>query len=179
MINLDRMFLMERAVEEILRKEDSEIRELIHKKEEQLYKCEESEQRKSIESKQDKIEGEFEVNCRKCDKTIVPGHKIRILKGQHHLIIDLSVLKTIRRKEMKNVLLDDFKLTDRVLGACGHEWGHILIYSDCEFICLAQKRIKIFNVEKKTFLNISKWQEVKFKINELTDEEVTEYKSQQ
>ena len=57
MINLDRMFLMERAVEEILRKEDSEIRELIHKKEEQLYKCEESEQRKSIESKQDKIEG--------------------------------------------------------------------------------------------------------------------------
>jgi hypothetical protein len=56
---------------------------------------------------------------------------------------------------------------------------HILIYSDCEFICLAQKRIKIFNVEKKSFLNISKWQEVKFKINELTDEEVTEYKSQQ
>ena len=37
MINLDRMFLMERAVEEILKKEDSEIRELIHKKEEQLY----------------------------------------------------------------------------------------------------------------------------------------------
>ena len=89
------------------------------------------------------------------------------------------MLKTIRREEMKKVLLDDFKLTDRVWGACGHEWGHILIYSDCEFICLAQKRIKIFNVEKKTFLNISKWQEVKFKINELTDEEVTEYKSQQ
>jgi hypothetical protein len=89
------------------------------------------------------------------------------------------VLKTIRREEMKKVLIDDFKLTDRVLGACGHEWGRILIYSDCEFIGLAQKRIKIFNVEKKTFLNIRKWQEVKFKINELTDEEVAEYKSQQ
>jgi hypothetical protein len=46
-------------------------------------------------------------------------------------------------------------------------------------IHLTTKRIKIFNVEKKTFLNISKWQEVKFKINELTDEEVAEYKSQQ
>lgn len=173
------MYLMERAVEEILRKEESEIRELIHKKEEQLYKCEESERRKSVKSQQDKIEGEFEVSCRKCDKTIVPGHKIRILKGQHHLIFDHSVLNTIRRKKMKEVPLDDFKLADKVFGACGHEWGHILIYNDCEFICLAQKRIKIFDVEKETPLNISKWQEVKFKIKHLTDEDVTEYKSQQ
>lgn len=178
-INLDRMYLMERAVEEMLKKEGNEIKELIHRAEEKLYKYEEIKRRTCVESKQDKIEAEFEVICRKCDQTIVPGHKIRILKGQHHLIFDLSVSQTIIRTEMKEVPVDDFKLTEKVFGPCGHEWGRILIYNDCEFICLAQKRIKIFDVEKKKILVISKWQEVKFKIKQLTDEDVTEYKSQQ
>lgn len=47
-INLDRMYLMERAVEEMLKKEGNEIKELIHRAEEKLYKYEEFKRRTCV-----------------------------------------------------------------------------------------------------------------------------------
>ncbi|CAC5370896.1 DDX58 [Mytilus coruscus] len=178
-INVERMVLMERAVDAVLAMTEHEIREKINKSEQLLFQSEEVERKKALESSKNKVVAKFKVNCRKCSKDIVEGHNLRILKGSLHVVFDNSIFGRITRKPIKHIVTEDIKLTDKVFGECGHEWGHINVYNDCELVVLAQKYIKVYNVAKQVPINIKKWKDVPYKIESVDNDDILAFRASQ
>ncbi|XP_063405227.1 ATP-dependent RNA helicase DHX58-like isoform X2 [Mytilus trossulus] len=178
-INVERMVLMEKAVDAVLAMKENDIREKIDEGKQLLFKAEEAERMKALEISKNKIVEQFKVSCRKCSKNIVEGHNLKILKGSLHVVFDNSIFGRISRKPIKHVVTEDIQLTDRVFGECGHEWGHLNVYNDCELVVLGQKYIKVFNVAKQVAVNVKKWKDVPYKIDTIDDDDILAFKASQ
>ncbi|VDI14638.1 ATP-dependent RNA helicase DDX58 [Mytilus galloprovincialis] len=178
-INVERMVLMKRAVDAVIAMNEHEIREKIDKGKQLLFQSEEVERKKALESSKNKVVEQFKVTCRKCSKDIVKGQNLRILKGSLHVVFDNSIFGRIKREPIKHIVTEDIKLTDKVIGDCGHEWGHLNVYNECELVVLAQKSIKVFNVAKQVSVNVKKWKDVPYKIDTVDDDDILAFKASQ
>ncbi|XP_052088244.1 ATP-dependent RNA helicase DHX58-like [Mytilus californianus] len=178
-INIERMVLMKKAVNAVIAMTEHEVREKINRGEQLLFQSEDVERKKALETRKHKVVAQFKVNCRKCSKEIVDGHNLRILKSSLHVVFDNSIYGRITRKPITHVVTEDIKLTDKVSGECGHEWGHINLYNDCELVVLAQKHIKVYNVAKQGFINIKKWKDVPYKIETVDDDDILAFRASQ
>ncbi|CAC5377971.1 IFIH1 [Mytilus coruscus] len=179
-INVERLFLMELAINEVL-KEDVRLKIAISER--NIYQMEEQERQRLKTNSNSEKKGKFYINCALCGKFIVDGQYIRRIKKAHCIICDVEIFDKIdRRPTKKSQTFDAIKKTDKVFGfLCGHNWGSILIYQECEFVSLSQDYMTIVNKETGEPLRFKKWSEVhmEFPLDDITDNELIEYRSKQ
>lgn len=127
--------------------------------------------------------GKFYIICKLCGKFIVDGQYIRRIKKAHSIICDKEIFGKIDgRQTKKSQTFDDVRKTDKIFGlSCGHNWGSILIYQNCKFVSLSQDYMTIVNKETSEPLRFKKWSEVhmEFPLDDITDNELIEYRSKQ
>lgn len=177
-INVERLFLMDSAMQDVL-KED--VRQYIEMSERIIYQREEQERQQLKTNYNSEKKGQFYINCASCGKFIVDGQYIRRIKKTHVIVCDKEIFGKITRKTRNPRPIDIIKITDKVHGCfpCGHDWGSIFIYKDCEFVSLSQDNKTIVNKETKEPLPFKKWSDVhmEFPLDDITDNELIEYQS--
>lgn len=136
---------MEKAIQSVRGMDEHYIEEKIIRGQKLLYLSEEVARKNARDTINNKIAELFKVHCRKCPKEIVDGNNLKILKDAHHVVFDHSIFNRITRQHKEHKSYDNIELTDKVLGECGHEWGRIHVYKDCELVVLAQKSIKVYD----------------------------------
>ncbi|CAG2233525.1 IFIH1 [Mytilus edulis] len=124
--------------------------------------------------------GAFTVNCKFCGKPVADGQFIRNIKRKHTIIFDKTILTRIRREPFKKITkFDTIKKTERVFGnICGHNWGVILVYQQCDFVAISKDKVNFFDKFSKDLVKFKKWPEFPYRIDEVSDEEVQRYLSQ-
>ncbi|XP_063403919.1 interferon-induced helicase C domain-containing protein 1-like [Mytilus trossulus] len=177
-INVERLFLMDSAMQDVL-KED--VRQYIEMSERIIYQREEQERLQLKTNFNSEKKGQFYINCASCGKFIVDGQYIRRIKKTHVIVCDKEIFDKITRKPRNPRPIDNIKITDKVHGCfpCGHDWGSIFIYKDCEFVSLSQDNKTIVNKETKEPFPFQKWSDVhmEFPLDDITDNELIEYQS--
>ncbi|CAG2188946.1 unnamed protein product [Mytilus edulis] len=124
--------------------------------------------------------GAFTVNCKFCGKPVADGQFIRNIKRKHTIIFDKTILTRIRREPFKKITkFDTIKKTERVFGnICGHNWGVILVYQQCDFVAISKDKVNFFDKFSKDLVKFKKWPEFPYRIDDVSDEEVQRYLSQ-
>lgn len=172
--NIERQCLMKQAIESVT--EQDLIRQ-ITLAERCVYDTEEAERKMKKMKISKKKRGEFTIKCKCCGLLIIKGDLVRHIKNKHYIICCKDILERITRKttERKEKKFDGVQKQDKVYGECQHNWGSILIFRKLEFVSLSQDYIKFFDVKKDEFLDCKKWSDLTFMINEISENDITEY----
>ncbi|CAG2223445.1 DDX58 [Mytilus edulis] len=158
--NIQRQYLMTQAIDEVSK---LNITRDIAVAEKMIYEIEEIERRTANMKLNQKERGfllsivntvalslPMAIQCDKVDRRQIPKKKQREFDG--------------------------IKKLGKAYGLeCGHNWGSIVIYNECEFVALSQDYIKIFDRQADSFINCEKWYDLKFKIEEISDDDFMNY----
>lgn len=176
--NIQRQYLMTQAIDEISK---LNITRDIAVAEKMIYEIEEIERRTANMKLNQKRKGLFTINCKYCGVVITDGDSMRQVNEKLFLVCDKSILARVDRRQIpkkKQREFDGIKKLGKAYGLeCGHNWGSIVIYNECEFVALSQDYIKIFDCQADSFINCEKWYDLKFKIEEISDEDFMNYNS--
>lgn len=177
-LNIERLYLMELAIEDVL---TEDVRQKIATSERNIYEMEEQTRQRLKTNHNSEKKGKFYIKCALCGTFIVDGQYVRRIKKKHCIVCDKEIFRKIeRRRRNTSDPYDVVEKTDKVYGfACGHNWGSILIYQECEFVSLSQKYMAIVNKETGAPKRFKKWSEVhiEFPLDDITDTELIEYRS--
>ena len=173
--NIERQCLMKQAIKSVTKQD---LVRQITLDERHVYDTEEAERKMMKMKISKKKRGEFTINCKCCGLIIIEGDLVRHIKRKHHIICCKDILARITRKttERKKKKFDGVQKQDKVYGReCQHNWGSILIFHKLEFVSLSQDYIKFFDVKRDEFLDCRKWSDLTFMINEISENDITEY----
>lgn len=174
--NIQRQYLMTQAIDEVSK---LYITRDIAIAEKMVYDIEEIERRSANMKLGQKRRGLFTINCKYCGVVITDGDLMRQVNEKLFLVCDRSMLARVDRRQIpkkKQREFDGCKKLGKAYGLeCGHNWGSIIIYKECEFVALSQDYVKIFDRQADSFINGEKWYDLKFKIEEISDEDFMNY----
>ena len=126
-----------------------------------------------------KRKGKFSINCTSCGNQIVDGDLIRHVNKSLYIVCDSAIFAKIERKPViKNKIktFDGCQKREKVHGLqCGHNWGSIIIYKECEFVTLSQYNITFFDRQTKKPVICKKWADLVFFIPELSTDDLYQY----
>jgi hypothetical protein len=127
-------------------------------------------------------EGKFSIKCKMCGNEIVDGALIRHINNTLYIVCDKAIFAKIERKPatMKKMrTFDGCQIREKVLGLqCGHNWGSIVIYQECEFVSLSQYYINFFDRQTLKPVICKKWSDLEFVIPELSNEDLYKYNTE-
>ncbi|XP_063444871.1 antiviral innate immune response receptor RIG-I-like [Mytilus trossulus] len=174
--NIQRQYLMTQAIDEVSKLNITRDIAIAEKK---IYEIEEIERRTANMKLNKKRKGLFTINCKYCGVVIIDGDSMRQVNEKLFLVCDRSMLARVDRRQIpkkKQREFDGCKKLGKAFGLeCGHNWGSIVIYNECEFVALSQDYIKIFDCQADSFINCEKWYDLKFRIEEISDEDFMNY----
>ena len=128
------------------------------------------------------IKGIFSINCKMCGKEIVDGALIRHVNKRLYIVCDKAIFAKIERKPVakkKMRIFDGCQKCEKVHGLqCGHNWGSIVKYQDCEFVSLSQDYITFFDRQTMKPVICKKWSDLEFVIPELSNEDLYKYNTE-
>ena len=126
--------------------------------------------------------GIFSINCKYCGTEIVDGGLIRHVNKKLYIVCDKAIFAKIERKPVskKNMKkFDGCQKLEKALGLqCGHNWGSIVIYQECEFVSLSQDYITFFDRQTKEHVVCKKWADLEFVIPELSNDDLFQYNTE-
>lgn len=124
----------------------------------------------------------YTVHCKYCGFLITYGNFMRHVSEKFYIVLDKEVLRRLDQKELltkKKRIIDGWDKRCKAHGLeCGHDWGSIFIYKECEILALSQAGTKVFDIGNDKFTDCRKWNDLPFAIDEMTDEDIELYKSQ-
>ena len=120
--------------------------------------------------------GNFSVHCKFCGKHVTDGQYMRHIKKKNYVTFDPNIFTRVKRVPARLKKFDTIKRTEKVSGRiCGHDWGSILVYEECDFVALSKNNVNFFENFTKSLLKFKKWSEFPFAIDELSDDEIMKY----
>ena len=129
-----------------------------------------------------KREGIFFIKCGVCGKEIVDGALIRHVNKKLYIVSDKAIFEKIERKPVikkKIKTFDGCQKREKVHGLlCGHNWGSIIIYKECEFVSLSQDYITFFDRQTMKAVICKKWADLVFVIPELSTDDFYQYNTE-
>ncbi|XP_052071608.1 antiviral innate immune response receptor RIG-I-like isoform X2 [Mytilus californianus] len=175
--NILRQYYMKNAIEQVI---DLDLTAHIAIAERGIYASEVQGRLLQQRQADSKTTGAFTVNCKFCGKPVTDGQFIRHIKRKIFIVYDKTILTRIRREPLKKITkFDTIKKTERVFGnICGHSWGVILVYQQCDFLAISKDKVNFFDKYSKDLVKFKKWPEFPYRIDEVSDEEVQRYLSQ-
>ncbi|CAC5397214.1 DDX58 [Mytilus coruscus] len=177
--NIQRQYLMVQAIQEVSL---LNIARDITIAEKNIYETEEIERRTERIKTSEKQIGLFSVNCKYCGVIITDGNRMRTVNERMFFVCDKTILGRVDKRSIakkKQREFDGCKKQGKAYGLeCGHNWGSIIIYKECDFVALSQDYIKIFDRQSNKFIDCDKWCDLKFKIEEMSDDDFISYNTQ-
>jgi hypothetical protein len=117
-----------------------------------------------------------------CGNEIVDGALIRHINNTLYIVCDKAIFAKIERKPVtmkKMRTFDGCQIREKVLGLqCGHNWGSIVIYQECEFVSLSQYYINFLDRQTMKPVICKKWSDLEFVIPELSNEDLYKYNTE-
>ena len=127
-------------------------------------------------------EGKFSIKCKMCGNEIVDGALIRHVNKRLYIVCDKAIFAKIERKPVakkKMRTFDGCQKREKVHGLhCGHNWGSIVIYQECEFVSLSQDYITFFDRQTLKPVICKKWADLEFVIPELSNDDLYQYNTE-
>ncbi|CAC5414135.1 DDX58 [Mytilus coruscus] len=175
--NIVRQYYMKTAIDQVI---DLDLTANIAIAEQGIYASEIQERLLRQRQEDSKTIGAFTVNCKRCGKPVTDGDFIRHINRNHYIVYDKTIFSRIKCEPFEKVKqFDKIKKTQSVDGkSCGHSWGVILVYKECEFLAIAKAKVNFFDKYSKKMVEFKKWAEFPYRIDEVTDEEVQHYFSE-
>ncbi|XP_063446937.1 antiviral innate immune response receptor RIG-I-like [Mytilus trossulus] len=174
--NIQSQYLMTQAIDQVSKLNMTKDIAIAEK---MVYEIEEIERKRANMRLNQKIKGLFTINCKYCGVFITDGDSMRQVNEKLFLVCDRSMLARVDMRQIpkkKQREFDGIKKLGKAYGLeCGHNWGSIVIYNECEFVALSQHYMKIFDRQADSFINCEKWNDLKFKIEEISDEDFMNY----
>ncbi|CAG2250142.1 DDX58 [Mytilus edulis] len=176
--NIKRQYLMTKAIKDVC-----ELDIDIANAEKDVYQMEEMERNSKIMKKNQRRQALFRVHCKYCGVVISDGTFMRHINETFFVVCDKGILQRIEQRDLpkkkRRMIIDGFHKRFKAFGLeCGHDWGSIFIYRECEFLALSQAGTKVFDIGNDKFTDCQKWNDLPFVIDEMTDEDIELYKSQ-
>ncbi|CAC5409073.1 DDX58 [Mytilus coruscus] len=175
--NIKRQYLMTKAIKEV-----SELDIDISNAEKDIYQMEEMDRNSKILKKKQRRQALFRVHCKNCGVLITNGNFMRHINEKFFVVCDKGILRRVEQRELpkkKMRIIDGCQKRLKAFGLeCGHDWGSIFIYKECQFLVLSQEGTKVFDIGNYKFTDCRKWNDLPFAIDEMSDEDIVLYKSQ-
>ncbi|XP_071130636.1 antiviral innate immune response receptor RIG-I-like [Mytilus edulis] len=175
--NIKRQYLMMKAIKDVC-----ELDIDIANAEKDVYQMEEMERNSKIMKKKQRRQALFRVHCRYCGVLITQNTFMRHINEKFFVVCDKGILQRVDQRELpkkqRKMIFDGFHKRFKAFGLeCGHDWGSIFIYKECEILALSQAGTKVFDIGNDKFIDCRKWNDLPFTIDEMTDEDIELYKS--
>ncbi|VDI55306.1 Hypothetical predicted protein, partial [Mytilus galloprovincialis] len=175
--NIKRQYRMMKAIKEVCQLDID-----ISNAEQEIYETEERDRNSKILKKKQRRHALFRVHCKYCGVVISHGNFMRHINEKFFVVCDKEVLRRVEQRELpkkKMRIIDGCHKRFKAFGVeCGHDWGSIFIYKECEFLVLSQEGTKVFDIGNDKFTDGQKWNDLQFKIDAMTHEDIELYKSQ-
>lgn len=150
--------------------------------EKRIYEYEEMERQTAQLKISRQIQGIFSINCKICGVEIVDGALIRHVNKRLYIVCDKAIFARIERKDItkkKIKTFDGCQKREKVHGLlCGHNWGSIIIYKECEFVSLSQDYITFFDRQTMKAVICKKWADLVFVIPEFSNDDLYQYNAE-
>ncbi|CAC5409074.1 DDX58 [Mytilus coruscus] len=151
-------------------------------REKDIYQMEEMDRNSKILKKKQRRQALFRVHCKYCGVLITHGTFMRHINEKFFVVCDKGILSRVEQRELpkkKMRIIDGCHKRFKAFGLeCGHDWGSIFIYQECELLVLSQEGTKVFDIGNNKFTDCRKWNDLPFTIDEMSDEDIVSYKSQ-
>ncbi|XP_052070238.1 antiviral innate immune response receptor RIG-I-like [Mytilus californianus] len=173
--NIKRQYLMTKAIEEFCQFDID-----ISTAEQDIYQREEIERNsKTLKIKQ-RRPALYSVHCKYCGFLITHGNFMRHVNEKFYIVLDKEVLRRVDQKELpkkRKRIIDGWDKRCKAHGLeCGHDWGSIFIYQECEILALSQENTKVFDIGNDKFIDCRRWNDIPFTIDEMSDVDMDLYK---
>ncbi|XP_052070218.1 antiviral innate immune response receptor RIG-I-like isoform X5 [Mytilus californianus] len=174
--NIRRQYLMTKAIKEVC-----ELDIDISNAEKDIYQMEEMDRNSKILKKKQRRQALFRVHCKYCGVFMTHGTFMRHINEKFFVVCDKGILRRVEQRELpkkKMRIIDGCQKRFKAFGLeCGHDWGSIFIYQECELLVLSQEGTKVFDIENNKFTDCRRWNDLPFTIDEMSDEDIELYKS--
>lgn len=179
-VNLIREMMMRAAIVQL----QEEMQQSPEKIKQQMEAIQKEEKKKRDDEKKwqrgrTKIDGEVQLLCRHCDCFGCMSSEIRVAENKHHVVIDQTFRERFDEKvHPRPVSYDSMQMKYKLFcKKCGHEWGNANIYKDAKFpVIMIHSFVVRDDFGKRD--TPRKWKDTRFPIQELTPQELDEYRRQ-
>ncbi|XP_046361494.2 antiviral innate immune response receptor RIG-I-like [Haliotis rufescens] len=121
----------------------------------------------------------YSLHCYNCDVFAFLSSDIRVVANSHRLVITPNVLNIVDEQtpESKDAFDHMQKVSAVHCKRCQARWGSGVMYKEARFVCISIINFLTYNSSKRSY-RFNKWRKVHFQCPDLTDEDVTQYKTQ-
>lgn len=175
-LNIQRGYLMDKAMEEILGMREDDVRDFIHKEQNTIVQKERNKQG-NVAKKVPKLDNsKYKMICSKCGKFEINCSALRCINGQHYVIVRPDIWASVSTKPFpKQPPRFDEAITcqARLFGAggnsCTHELGIVSTYKDVRLPFLSYKFLRVNDTETNRTIILRKWSDAPFHIPDIVD----------
>ncbi|CAC5388883.1 unnamed protein product [Mytilus coruscus] len=101
LVSMEKAAVMHRALDELKKKGNDEIRTMILTEQKNDLKHQEDEERKLRDLQNQKKRGFFKLVCATCRKTEILGENIKLYKQNHHVAAERAFLDRVKKEDIK------------------------------------------------------------------------------
>lgn len=173
MLNLARAAMMERALKKILQMpSDQVVRRISSLQEETLVK----EKTKDLVQRQknrQKLQTNFILKCACCKSFCVHSKDLRVIKDNHHVVIDSEFEGRIEVKPFqKQKNIDGITMTGHMqCKECHRAWGTKFLYQGIPFPSVAIKNFIVVSEETNEIKHCKKWLDLPYTIRVMSQDD--------